>query len=108
MKLTPGEFEQFIRQVQTALKVNKEWRCGQAMYNILQLINPELSSQICATDLDPFFRNERIGAFLKHICTDEQYATLNPVFKMAEDRPLQREISPELRAFGQTINLYSR
>ena len=104
MKLTPEQFAEFGMRVQSMLKATK-WRCGQAMFNVLADLHPALASDIRSTELDPFYQNERIGAFMKHILEQEQYDTLQPIFKMACDRPPR---NPLVESFGQTLELYTK
>lgn len=40
------------------------WRRGQAMFNALHEIDPALANHLRSTPADPFYRDERIGAFL--------------------------------------------
>jgi hypothetical protein len=41
---------------------NKEWRAGQALFNAISLVAPELANEIRGTELDPFYRNDKIPA----------------------------------------------
>jgi hypothetical protein len=51
----------------------KEWRIGQAYFNYLFQINPDLANKIRETQYDPFYADhtsnseERISNFLKYI-----------------------------------------
>ena len=85
MKLTAEQFAEFSAETQRMLKVSR-WRCGQAMFNALAWIHPELSHEVRNTPLDPFYDNERIGIFMNHILDRKQYNTLNPMFKMEHER----------------------
>ena len=40
-----------------------EWRKGQIAYNVLAAANLEWAEEIRATDLDPFYRDERLDDF---------------------------------------------
>jgi hypothetical protein len=74
------------------------------MFNVLYDLHPEMADEVRSTPLDPFYDNERIGAFMNHILEKEQYDTLNPIFKMKCDRPAR---NPLIDSFGQTLALYT-
>lgn len=42
-------------------------RIGQAYYNALSELHPELAGEINSTDLDPFFNDGRLDEFLKAV-----------------------------------------
>ena len=42
-------------KVTEAIIANKDWRAGQAMFNVLCELRPDLSEQIRGTNLDPFY-----------------------------------------------------
>ena len=42
-------------------------RKGQAYFNALSAINPELTKEITGTDADPFYDNSKIGRFFQFI-----------------------------------------
>lgn len=45
-------------------------RTGQAYFNALHEVDPVLAKKICASKLDPFYRDDRVPAFLDHVYTD--------------------------------------
>jgi len=40
---------------------HKDYRAGQALFNAIHLVRPDLANKIRATGLDPFYNNDRIG-----------------------------------------------
>lgn len=56
-----------LRIEEVALSAPREWRLGQALYNALADINSLLASGLVATNLDPFYKDERAPAFLNHL-----------------------------------------
>ena len=80
-KLTAMEFRLLGAEWRLYLIDNKQSRAGQGLMNVLQKIRPDLYKKITGTDIDPFHNNERIGACLRLICTDEDYLRLNPAFQ---------------------------
>lgn len=50
-------YHQFLVLVQTMLNNEPDWRYGQALFNALTYVRPDLSEQVRATPIDPFFRD---------------------------------------------------
>lgn len=46
---------------------NPSQRRGQAFFNALYQVRPEIANAIRGTTLDPFYRDERIPAFAEHL-----------------------------------------
>jgi len=46
---------------------HKTWRAGQALFNALLRVRPDLAEEIRGTDLDPFHDNKRIRDCLEHL-----------------------------------------
>jgi hypothetical protein len=61
------EFGDYIIAVVDAEMAHHEWRFGQAAFNVLHDIRPDLSERIRTTPTDPFYRNERLPAFYKWV-----------------------------------------
>ena len=40
-----------------------QYRWGQALYNALRILRPELAANICATEADPFYDNSKEDEF---------------------------------------------
>jgi len=105
MKLNAAQFTEFGIRVQAMLKAT-QWRCGQAMFNVLNDLHPEMADEIRELPhLDPFYNNEHIGMFLNHILEQEQYDMLNPIFKMKCDRS---EPNLLVESFTKTLELYTK
>lgn len=75
-QLTQQEFLDWYESVQYSLRVNKQWRLGQAMFNTLRIRHPELANHVRASDKDPFYNNTKIPAFLWEICSAEAYTAV--------------------------------
>ena len=65
--MTPEESLRFWENFRLACVANPEWRTGQAMMNCLATVAPELYVMVTGTICDPFYRNEKIPAFLDYI-----------------------------------------
>ena len=50
-----------------SLPKDKYLRKGQEIYNRLHEVNPELSLQICGTDEDPYFDDDKLYRFWIYI-----------------------------------------
>jgi hypothetical protein len=57
---------------------NPEWRMGQTYFNTLHMTHREWADEIHGTDLDTFYRDERIPAFREWLTNK---------FKQYEDSP---------------------
>lgn len=58
------DFCTFTSKVNAAHRDNPNWRYGQAAYNVLAELEPELAGEIRGTVLDPFHDSERVQEFL--------------------------------------------
>lgn len=47
--------DEYWHKVVTSSIEHPEWRYGQAAFNVLDAVRPELAKQVVATDLDPFY-----------------------------------------------------
>lgn len=52
---------EFYVVVSKRQQTNKYERYGQALFNALDQIRPDLAARIVATDLDPFYRSDSKG-----------------------------------------------
>lgn len=51
-------------QIEEAIRLrHRDFRAGQAAFNMLYVLRPDLADQIRGTDLDPFYQDERLPAF---------------------------------------------
>lgn len=51
-------FEMYVGMAESSLRLHPNWRKGQAFFNMLARVRPDLSEQIRATPLDPFHRSD--------------------------------------------------
>ncbi len=49
-------YEKFLRTVPEIARYN-EWRYGQALFNVLSKVRPQLAEEIRGGQLDPFYRD---------------------------------------------------
>ena len=49
---------------------NNHWRKGQTLFNALYRVRPELADRYRGSDIDPFYRDDRIGEFLRAVERD--------------------------------------
>lgn len=71
-KLSDTEFMELFSQVSVYLRANKDWRAGQAVFNRLVFVRPDLAEAIRATPLDPFYRDSILESLFAEILTPEQ------------------------------------
>jgi len=55
------------QRAEELLQRNSSLRRGQALFNAFAELNPEKADRIRGTDIDPFFNNGRIRAFLREV-----------------------------------------
>lgn len=72
---TPSvDYNEYTRMVNAVLilQLNKptseQWRRGQAYFNVLHDVRPDLASQVRGTRLDPFHNDARVPEFLARVC----------------------------------------
>jgi hypothetical protein len=46
-----------------------DWRVGQAHFNVLADLAPDVADAVRGTNLDPFYDDARLDAFLRHVQT---------------------------------------
>lgn len=51
-------FNEYVAEVTRQHTENRNWRLGQTYFNVLYEFRPDLSEQIRATKLDPFYLTE--------------------------------------------------
>jgi hypothetical protein len=66
-KLTHEEFCYLNRTAYKQSVISPSLRKGQVFMNVLNEFHPEIYKEIVGTDVDPFYDNSRMRAFLKHI-----------------------------------------
>lgn len=43
------------------------WRFGQVLFNELTMVRPDISEQIRGTQMDPFYKDEKMDLFLNFV-----------------------------------------
>lgn len=67
-KIEAGEsFADYLAAVIRALVTEREWRVGQAHFNVLRATRPDLAERIRATAVDPFYSDEIVSEFLDYV-----------------------------------------
>ncbi len=56
-------FEEYCVEVHNLLKLFPFWRRGQAAFNTLNRVRPDLVDEIHTSKLDPFHRDDRLPEF---------------------------------------------
>lgn len=56
-------YAEFVIEANRSFRENKDFRRGQAAFNALEEVRPDLANRVRATELDPFHRDERLEAF---------------------------------------------
>lgn len=79
-KLNVDQFYTFIDAVHRCQQVSASWRAGQTMFNVLWELHPTLATVIRGSNVDPFYRNDRIPAFLTELLTPTALAEVSPDF----------------------------
>jgi hypothetical protein len=52
---------------QRVLARPEQWRRGQAAYNALHELRPDLARRINGSEVDPYYRDERLGIFYQWV-----------------------------------------
>lgn len=60
-------YNQYVEEVHRVWSLHPEWRWGQAYFNVLVEHRPDLSEPIRTTELDPFYLDERMPAFMNEV-----------------------------------------
>lgn len=66
-------FSEFQKAWEDRLQTHKDERYGQAAFNVLHELCPNLAKEICGTDSDPYYLNSAIPRFLSYICEKLQH-----------------------------------
>lgn len=64
------EYAEYLAAVNEALIANPDWRRGQAFFNVLHRVRPDLSERIRGTVIDPFYGDSVIPEFLASVEND--------------------------------------
>lgn len=61
-------FEEYVQHVSHTRRAHPAWRAGQAYFNVLYSLRPDLSEQVRGSaELDPFHVDARLPAFLAFV-----------------------------------------
>ena len=66
-------FSEFVREYTHATERHPSWRRGQAAFNTLSSLHPDLAEKVRGTAIDPFYRDEigtRFWAFVSEALGD--------------------------------------
>lgn len=61
-------YEEFLTFIATEYRPTP-WRVGQFYFNALNYVRPDLAKEVRATELDPFYDDERIPAFMEALAS---------------------------------------
>jgi hypothetical protein len=56
-------FDRYFEAARATLREHPEQRPGQAAYNTLAVLHPDLAEQVHGTERDPFYIDKRLPAF---------------------------------------------
>lgn len=71
----PIDYNEYTRMVNTVLilqldkPTSEQWRRGQAYFNVLYDVKPNLADKVRGTLLDPFHNDARIPDFIVYVVT---------------------------------------
>jgi len=60
-------YQDFLTHVSDLIRIHREWRFGQTVFNALYQVRPDLADQIRGTGIDPFYRDDVAKATLHWI-----------------------------------------
>jgi hypothetical protein len=60
-------YAEFVTKVSTTFVAEPLWRLGQTAFNVLYEVAPDLADEIRATELDPFYLDDRLPAFYQWV-----------------------------------------
>jgi hypothetical protein len=60
-------FEDYFKATVAAMKRYPSWRPGQAYFNTLVSLRPDISKELETSILDPYYNDSRIPAFLEAV-----------------------------------------
>lgn len=66
-----NEYTRLVNSVlilQVSMPDEKRWRRGQAYFNVLDDVRPDLADQVRAMALDPFHNDDKVPQFLAWVC----------------------------------------
>jgi len=60
---------EFCEAAEAAYRNNPEWRRGQAWFNTLYTLHPEVAEQFRGAPDDPFYQDSKLDAFCERLST---------------------------------------
>lgn len=60
-------YDLWLENVLVSKHLSPEQRLGQHLFNHLRVTQPKLAENVRATGIDPFYRDDLIGAFLEFV-----------------------------------------
>lgn len=66
-KLTSKQIGSVIEVQNILLFTYPDYRTGQALFNALHSLYPEVANEIKGTDVDPYYSDQNIAKCIKHI-----------------------------------------
>lgn len=67
-------FDEYVVEASEYQRENPHQRSGQVYFNVLYQVRPDLSERIRTTDLDPFYRDQRLPQFLEFVANNWEVA----------------------------------
>lgn len=62
-------YAHYLNEVDTAVhNYDGDWREGQAAFNVLAAMHPQLADSVRSTGLDPFYDDSRLAEFYAWVC----------------------------------------
>jgi hypothetical protein len=62
--MNEDDYAAFLVALKVTLRFQREWRYGQTVANVLNVLRPDLRRRIWSTDLDPFNHDNRVPRLL--------------------------------------------
>lgn len=56
--------EEFYYELNNEIGEHRDWRYGQAAFNLMHMRYPEIASKFRGSDFDPFYHNDRTQIFV--------------------------------------------
>lgn len=60
-------FDQYVQMAERSFRENRMLRKGQYLFNTLYAVRPDIADQLRATEVDCFYRDVLIPAFLQEV-----------------------------------------
>lgn len=60
-------YEEYVEAVSDKLDTLPYWRKGQAAFNVLWEVRPDIANEVHTTKLDPFHRDDRLPEFYEFV-----------------------------------------